>query len=181
MEGLYEALEPNTRSIFAAGEKRELTLQDDMYSLLNEIADTYVEGECEIKKVAEAVLGKEVIITCEGFYSEGDNELLYSLEEQCTFAEFGVTDSNITLYPVYTVYVSEDDISYQYVPCRLMIEEGETYNFYTFMAQTGTTLGLPQVEGYDMYWMTGDEKTDVTEWRIMDNQLSWPILLGEKQ
>lgn len=181
MKGLYEALKPNTKSIVSADEKRKITLQDDMYGLLNEIADTYVEGECEIKKAAEAVIGKAVVITCEGFYSESDNDLLYGLEERCTFAEFGVTNSYLTLYPVYAVYVPEDDVSYRYVPCRLMIEEEDDYSFYTFMVQEGTKLGLPQVEGYDMYWMVGSEKTDTTRQFIEDDRLSWPILLGEKR
>ena len=181
MEGLYEALEPNTRSLMSPDVKRQITLKDDMYGLLNEIADTYVEGECEIKEAAEAVFGKEVVITCEGFYSENDSELLYGLEEYCTFAEFGVTASYLTLYPVYTVYVPEDEVSYRYVPCRLMIEEGDNHYFYTFMVQAGATLGLPQVEGYDMYWLAGSEKTDTTRQIIEEDQLSWPILLGEKR
>lgn len=181
MEELYEALEPYTRSISSPDEKTQITLQEEMYGLLNEMADTYVEGECEIKTAAEAVLGKEVIITCEGFYSEGDGSLLYSLEEHCSFAEFGVTSSYLTLYPVYTVYVPEDAIAYRYVPSRLMIETEEDYHFYTFMVQAGTSLGLPQVEGYNMYWMTGDDKNGMQRQDIMENQLSWPIILGEKQ
>lgn len=181
MEGLYEALEPNTRSITSPDLKKKITLQDEMYDLLNEIVDTYVEGEGAIKDAAEAVYGKEVVITCEGFYSENGSELLYSLEEHCTFAEFGVTSSYLTLYPVYSVYVPEDDIGYRYVPCRLMTEEEEDNNFYTFMVQAGTTLGLPEVEGYDMYWLTGNEKNEETRQSIQEDQLNWPILLGEKR
>lgn len=181
MEELYEALEPYTRSISSPDEKTQITLQEEMYGLLNEMAETYVEGECEIKTAAEAVLGKEVIITCEGFYSESHGSLLYGLEEQGSFAEFGVTSSYLTLYPVYTVYVPEDDTAYRYVPSRLMIETEEDYHFYTFMVQAGTSLGLPEVEGYNMYWMTGDDKNGMERQEIMADQLSWPILFGEKQ
>ncbi len=181
MEGLYELLEPYTRSSISPDEKTQITIQEEMYGLLNEMADTYVEGESEIKEAAEAVIGKEVIITCEGFYSESDGTLLYSLEEHRSFAEFGVTASYLTLYPVYTVYVPEDDIGYRYVPCRMMIEAEENYHFYTFMVQVGTSLGLPEVEGYDMYWLAGSEKTGQTRQDIMEDQLSWPILLGEKR
>ena len=181
LEELYEALEPYTRSLSFPDEKTEIMLQDEMYGLLNEMADTYVEGEGEIKTAAETVLGKEVIITCEGFYSENDGALLFGLEEQCSFAEFGVTKSYLTLYPVYNVYIPEEDVNYRYVPCRMMIEDEEDYHFYTFMVQAGTSLGLPEVEGYDMYWMTGEEKSELPRQEIMVNQLSWPILLAEKR
>lgn len=181
MEALNEMLEPYTRSLSSPDEKTQITLQEEMYGLLNEMADTYVEGEGEIKTVAEKVLGKEVIITCEGFYSENDGSLLYSLEEHCSFAEFGVTTSYLTLYPVYNVYIPEEDMNYRYVPCRLMIEDEEDCYFYTFMVQEGTSLGLPEVEGYDMYWLVGSEKSEMTRLKIMEDQLSWPILLGEKR
>ena len=181
IEALYDALEPNTRSITSPDVRRKLTLQDEMQGLLNEIADTYVLGDGEIKDAAEAVFGKEVVISCEGFYSENDSDLLYSPEEQCTFAEFGVDTPYLTLYPVYTVYIPEEDIGYRYVPVRLMIEEEDDFNFYTFMVQAGTSLGLPKVEGYDMYWLVGNEKSGLPTQNIEEDQLSWPILRGEKQ
>ena len=181
MAELYAALEPNVRSIVSPDYREKIMLQDDMHTLLNFIADTYVEGECEIKEAAESVFGKDVVITCEGFYSEDSTDLLYPLDVHCTFGEFGGDDLYLTLYPVYTVYIPEEDVSYRFVPVRLMIEEEEDYSFYTFMVQRGTDLGLPQVEGYDMYWLSGSDKTGEPRQSIWENQLSWPILQAEKQ
>ena len=181
IEGLYEALEPNTRSITSPDFEEKITLQEEMQVWFNYIADTYVLGEGAIKDAAETVYGKEVVITCEGFYSEDDNDLLYPLDDPRTFEEFGVDDSYLTLYPVYTVHIPGEEVSDRYVPLRLMIEEDEDYNFYTFMVQSGTDLGLPKVEGYDMYWLVGSDKTEEPRQRIEEDRLSWPILQAEKQ
>lgn len=180
MAGLYEALEPNTRSLVSPDFREKITLGDEMGLWLKRIADTYILGEGAIKEAAEAVYGKEVVITCEGFYSESDADLLFPLNDHRSFGEFGVDDPYLTLYPVYTVYIPEDDVSYRYIPVRLMIEEEEDFKFYTFMVQSGTSLGLPKVEGYDMYWLTGSDKTGEPRQSIWENQLNWPILQGEK-
>lgn len=181
IEGLYEALEPNTRSITSPDFEEKIALQEEMQVWFNYIADTYVLGEGAIKDAAETVYGKEVVITCEGFYSEDDNDLLYPLDDPRTFEEFGVDDSYLTLYPVYTVHIPGEEVSDRYVSLRLMIEEDVDYNFYTFMVQSGTDLGLPKVEGYDMYWLVGSDKTEEPRQRIEEDRLSWPILQAEKQ
>ena len=187
MNGLYEALQPYEKSVSSANLTIETSFEDPMNVILNDIAEQYVQGECEIKEAAEAFYGREVVVLCNGFYSENDYEKLYGLEEHCSFAEFGVTSSYLTLYPVYTVYVPELNISHRYQPVRLMTEEkiaetgDEENRFYTFMVQSGTTIGLPTVEGYDMCWMGRLNPTAEREQTLMENQLSWPILSGEKQ
>lgn len=185
MESLYDILEPH--QMYGSEIKADITFQDEMNVWLNNIADEYIQNEGAIKDAAEAVYGKEVIVRCNGFYSENDYDKFYGLEEHCTFAEYGVMYPYLTLYPVYTVYVPEDNASYRYVPVRMMITEmldggtDEENTFYTFMVQEGTTIGLPEVDGYETAWSVGSRKSESSQQEIMKNQLSWPILLAEKQ
>lgn len=186
MDEFYEVMLPYEKTLLATAVNEQITFQDDMNVRLNAIADRYIHGEGAIKDAAEAVYGKEVVIRCEGFYSENDGNKLFGLEEHGTFAEFGVEFPYLTLYPVYTVQVPEDGINHRYVPVRMMTRETvpeteeEVNQFYTFVVQESTAIGLPSVDGYDLCWEFGGTKSTEPQ-KIFDIQLNWPILCLEKQ
>lgn len=187
MAGLYEIMDPHVKSISKNGVEISTSRQDNMSVFLNHVIDTYIEGDSELKAAAAAVFGKDVVIHCEGFYSENDNELVFDPNKDCTFEEFGVDSSYLTLYPIYTVEVPADNASYRYIPCRLMITEldpvteDEENTFYTFMVQEYKDMGLPKVGGYDMYWMIGSTKSESETEDFLENKLNWPIMQAEKR
>lgn len=187
MAGLYEIMDPHVKSISKNGVEISISRQDNMSVFLNHVIDTYIEGDSELKAAAAAVFGKDVVIHCEGFYSENDNELVFDPNKDCTFEEFGVDSSYLTLYPIYTVEVPVDNASYRYIPCRLMITdidpvtEEEDNTFYTFMVEEGCKMGLPKVGGYDMYWCFGGRQEEPYRQEFFDDRLNWPIIEAEKR
>ncbi len=187
MDELYDYLLPYEKNAAANIVRVEADLQDQMNISLNNFADAYVQGECEIKEAAKAVFGKDVSIRCDGFFSEEYSDKTFGLEDHSTFAEFGVEYTSLNLYPLYTVYVPEDNTSYRYFPTRLMITdidpatEEEDNTFYTFMVEEGCKMGLPKVGGYDMYWYFGGRQEEPYRQEFFDDRLNWPIIEAEKR
>lgn len=186
MYGLYDVMRHHEKNIMYANLEMPIAFQDQISVTLGDIVKWYIEGEGDILDAARELYGKDVFIRCEGFCSESSLDGFFETVDERTFAEHGVTSSYLTLYPIYTVYVPEDDVSHRYFPVRLMTEEepdteNEVNHFYTFMVQEGTNIGLPSVEGYDMYWKEGLKLSDIPEYVMIQGQLNWPILSGLKK
>ena len=63
---------------------------------------------------------------------------------------------------------------------KIMLAVQRYETCYT-MVQEDTTIGVPNVDGFDLSWIRGGMTPESREFDVLEDQLSWPILYAEKQ